>query len=161
MVKGVRERDHGRKYLDDLTRLLAKQKHYAMAGVLGKTAKRGDGGLTNVELMLMHEFGTSTMPERSVIRKVFSARRAEYEKMLKRGTKLLVQGKFRQPIQVMRPIAMKMASDMQDFIRQNRVTPPTGPAATQRKRAKGKGPGDPVTLVYSGKLVRAITWDAK
>jgi hypothetical protein len=157
------ERDHGWKALVDEVKRLAKQGPVAVAGVMAKTAKRPDGSLTNVDLAVIHEFGTNELPERSFIRASYSKNEDEYVKMAAAATKRWLDAKGRvQMSALLRPIAMKMASDMKAFVTGNFVRPPSSPGVVARKAKKGKqGAATPVTLVDSGKMVGAITWDVR
>jgi hypothetical protein len=159
----VKERDRGWKALTEMLKRMAKAGHYAKAGVMERTAQRPDADLTNVELAVIHEFGTDTVPERSFIRAPYEANRPEYERQAAVAIAALLesQGKL-QPKDVLAPIAMKMASDMQAYILDGKVQPPDAPATLERKAKKGSQSGqEPVTLVDSSKLLHSITWEAK
>lgn len=59
--------DYDTKGLDKLLKALKGTQPYVKVGILGSKSSRG-GGTTNAEIGAAHEFGTSTIPQRSFIR---------------------------------------------------------------------------------------------
>ena len=147
----LKETDKGWKALVQSLSVLKHGDSYARAGVIGKQAEAAhEGGLTNGELALIHEFGTADgrIPSRSFMRAPFDANKSRYIEMLRKLLKAVYEGKATVP-QVLGIVAMKMASDQQAAIRAG-IPPPL-----KLKTIARKGSSKP--LIDTGQLIRSIT----
>lgn len=119
----------------------------------GKKTHERHGDLTNVEIALIHEFGSPAMgiPERSFVRSSFRNHRPEYIGMLKK----MMPAVYRNKLSVNKMLAVVgavMASDMKRGITDGAGIPPPLKAET----IAAKGSDRP--LIDSGQLVNSITW---
>lgn len=165
----VREIDRGWKEIRKLAKYIKQHKNYAKAGVLAEeantdshgkkpTPKRKDGGLhgglTNVELAMIHEYGAPRanppLPERSFIRSGFNQNYPEYVRML---TKLMPQIYDRKitPNKALGILGARMSADMKNVITQGDELEPNKPSTIAAK-------GSSRPLVDTGQLVNSITW---
>lgn len=161
----VKRIDHGYRQMQADFKKLDQGKLYVKAGVLGSTEKREDGKLTNAQLAIWLNYGTSKMPARPFIHPAFEAHRHEYIQILRK----LVAGKaYRESFdyhRVLSIIGVKMASDMKKFVTQGPEVAPTNAPSTKRRkqalnavRGGGKAQGDTRTLVDTGRLVASISY---
>lgn len=140
----------------------AKDTH-VKAGLLGNGKPRADG-LSNAEVGIINEFGTSTQPARPFIHPAFTKHRAEYVAMLKKFTGQVLKGTitFDRALEI---IGLRMAADMKNFVTQgDQVPPPNAPSTIQRKlrtsvfgRTRIGPPVSPRTLVDTAGMVNSIT----
>lgn len=158
----VTSKDKGFAKLSVEFKALARGDTYVKAGVLGDAEHTGGDGITNVELAVIHEFGSpsNNIPERSFIRSTFEANKAFYQAALRAGINRVMdgQGSFARMLGM---LGAKMAADMKKTIVAG-IDPPTSPATTARKLAKsyaGAAAGDPKPLIDTGQLLSSITWE--
>jgi hypothetical protein len=159
------DKDTGWKALKTTLESLRQGESYVKVGLIGEKAAKVEHEegkaeqLTNVMLMAIHEFGTETVPERSVIRRVFDAKREEYVALLRKLLPAVYEGKAT-PKKILDIVGMKMKFDMKAFIRGGEVTPPLAEATIRAKERKGRwnknSTGDPKPLIDTGRLVTAI-----
>lgn len=152
--------DRGWNSLHVAMKAAARADSHVKVGVLGdKKNKRRDGEISNVELAVIHEFGTSTIPARSFIWATFEANRAKYKGLLKEQLTAI----YKQKSTIEKALGIlgaTMASDIKARIAAG-IPPPNSPEVYARKAAKsysGAAPGSPVPLVDTGQLLGAITW---
>jgi hypothetical protein len=127
---------------------------YAKAGVIGSGKPRTGGGVTNVLIAAVHEFGSpeNGIPERAPIRTSFAAHRAEYLEMLRSVVKSVYQLKGGLEPGLGR-IGAKMAADIKRGITSGPgLPPPLAPETVERK-------GSDRPLVDTGQYVNSITWE--
>jgi hypothetical protein len=155
----LREIDRGFDRLRALADAVAKEDHYAKAGVLEGNAKRvGDkkDELTNVELALIHEFGSpkANIPERSFIRGPFNANLQKYGEVMRGYVKRLYENRL--PVmQLLGLMGLRMANDMKAAIRTSSGgNEPMVPNAKSTIAKKGSSR----PLVDTGQLLKSITW---
>lgn len=145
---------------------------YVQAGVIGAAAEADRGaGMTSARLALIHEFGApeAGIPARPFILPSFEKNREAYRRLL---IGLIKTAVFRGQMPFSKALALigaKMAADMKAFVVGGApIPPPNSPATIARKLAKGawkgrpapaEGPGSPRTLVDTGRMVGAITWE--
>lgn len=127
-----------------------------------KAPKLSKSGISNVELAIIHEFGAPSagIPERSFIRAPFAAQQSKYETMARTLVRKLYELEMDER-QALGILGLAMATDMKNYITQGTgVPPPNSPAVMRRKAAKGRAinGADPRTLVDTGQLLGAITW---
>lgn len=168
---------------------------YVKAGLTGTKAtsrrkpKKGADGKTqtvaptNVELGVIHEFGTSTIPARPFIKPAFLKHKAEYLALLSEMVKGAVYAGNMRLERALGIIGAKMAADMKNFVTQGPMIQPFNQGypdrgywlqklmrgqewrddERKRRRARNlpvlEGPdAPPRTLVDTGRMVGAITW---
>lgn len=161
-------------------RIAEERGMYAKAGMLGAKAAEehpdegGGKGLTNVELLAVHEFGVpGHIPERSVVRASFDANRATYLAQLRALVGRWYDRAGRLPLrQALGIMGLKMVSDQRARVTQGSgIPPPNAPSTIARKLRKGAwkrqtpaqqqaamaaGLG-PRPLVDTGRMVGALT----
>lgn len=136
----------------------------AVAAVLAAKAERHNAkratAMSNVQLGLIHEFGTDTIPARPFISASFKRNRAEYRALLTRLGAGVYAGKL-EYTKVLGILGQKMAADMKNYVTQGAgVPPPNAPSTLARKQAKGNSSGAaPRPLVDTGALVGSITYE--
>ena len=154
-----------RKGLEALKKTIAKLREspsYVRVGLLGdskKNTRKGDG-LTNGQLGLIHEFGTSTIPARPFLRPVMNARADEDQTILANIAKRALDTKGSSRDRDLGLLGQKAAADVKNYITQgNPIPPPNAPATIARKEKKRRrgSTGSVRTLVDTGRMVAAIT----
>lgn len=158
----VSTKDKGFAKLSAEFKALARGETYVKAGVLGDDERKGGDGVTNIELAVIHEFGSpsNNIPERSFIRSTFEANKALYQGALRAGINRVMdgQGSFSKMLGM---LGAKMAVDMKKTITAG-LSPDTSPETTARKLAKsyaGAATGDPKPLIDTVQLLSSITWE--
>lgn len=146
MKASVKVIDHGLKELKRQLKKLVENPSYVKAGLLGTGGKdkRSDGKLTNAELGIIHEFGTSRLPPRPFISPAFQKGKPEYLRMLIAGGKKGALHDEANRERTLEIIGMKIAADMKAYIATNQVKPPSGGA--------GK-----TTLIDTARMMNSIT----
>lgn len=157
----VQRIDHGWKAFQERMKELTKQRPHVKVGVIGRQAEEvhpsedGKGTpITNVQLALIQEFGTERIPERSFIRGTFRIHREEYQVMLARVLKLIVDGK----LEVQKGfsiLGLKVQGDMQTRIADRGAPEPWVPNADSTIAMKGSD----VPLVDTGRLRQSISFE--
>lgn len=111
-----------------------------------------DGGLTNVQIAAIHEFGApeAGIPERSFIRSTFDAQRAKYGAILKKLLPRVLEGKL-DVVAMFDLIGQQIVSDINHKVRVEGVPPPLKPATIARK-------GSSRALIDTGRMLAALTW---
>ncbi len=155
----VKRIDRGLKKLTAAFKKLHNDKLHVKAGVLGDSEKR-EGTLTNGQLGLIHEFGTSTIPPRPFIRPAFEKHKAEYFKILQT---LVAKKAYRggaDYARVLGIVGTKIAADMKKFVTTGpEIAPENAPSTKRRKeglRARGNK-ASTRTLIDTGRMVASIT----
>lgn len=120
-------------------------------GILGNhDNEREDGEITNVELGTIHEFGLSSMPERSFIRATLDAERSQINAL----TDKIYKRFLREKISASRGLGLigaDVVGRIQQFITDDKVKPKTiKPEAS-----------DPTTLIDTGQLRQSITFEVR
>jgi hypothetical protein len=146
------DKDHGWKAF--IRRLREIRKLQVKVGLLG-TGKntRQKGEATNVEIGLVHEFGSPKqgIPERSFIRSTFDARRAEYAAMARRLLPAVISGRS-DARRALGLIGAKASADIKNTVTQGpHIPPPLKPATVARK-------GSDRPLVDTNQMVNAVAW---
>lgn len=159
--------DRGLKKIKAIFKEVAANGAHVKAGVLGNGGKgdaKHDDKLTNAQLAVWLEFGTSSMPARPFIRPAFELNRTKYQALIRRlVAKELYKGQagYERALAI---VGQAMASDMKKYVTAGpQIPPPNAPSTLARKQAKtvtsGKAKGGEVrTLVDSGRLVGSITY---
>ncbi len=149
--------DKGWNALRKMAKNVKQHDSFVKVGLLGEGAKkndrRGDEKLTNLEIGIIHEFGSPAagIPERSFVRATVNAKRGEYALLLSRLVKEIYSLKIdvRQALGI---LGARAAADMKNRITQGAGIPPPLRAST----IAAKGSDRP--LVDTGQLVNAISW---
>jgi hypothetical protein len=173
---------------------LQTDKSYVKAGLMGKASKPRDNAresrknkvpapLTNVQLGIIHEFGTSKIPARPFIRPAFEKQKAVYLELLKRMVRDSIYAGKMPYTRALGIIGAKMAADMKNYVTQGPQIPPPNQgypdggywlekvergywkAADRARRAAKKnkpvreGPQlPPRTLVDTGRMIGSLTF---
>ena len=145
----IKDRDRGWKRL---LRKLRKSPPDLTVGVHGEQDARNGGGIGNVGLAAVHEFGSARarIPERSFLRRTIDEKQSTYLRMSYRlGAKVYAEKSFtlRDGLEI---LGAKVASDVRRTIR---LTPGDWPAlkpATIRRKGSSK------PLVDRAELIRSI-----
>lgn len=154
---GLRDIDRGWKALK--ARISGVDKMSVTVGVQGaKGAAMHAGGISNVRLAGVHEFGATittpwgkiVIPERSFIRSTMIENSKRYESLVKRMLNLILDGKLDAP-KALALIGEKITSDMKRKI--ERGVPPANADST----IAAKGSSTP--LVDHGQLKNSITYE--
>lgn len=144
----VRDRDMGWKKLRRILNNPLRQ--HVEIGVRGEDGSRNAGGISNVQIATIHEFGApeANIPERSFIRSTVDTHIAVYAKLTKTLSRKVYTLKMPLPI-ALGLLGVKVAADMQRQIR-NGISPALKQATVDRK-------GSSKPLIDTGQLVQAIT----
>ena len=155
----IKKIDRGLNRIQRVLKSIKQDKSYVKAGLLGKANKQRKDGISNVQLGVIHEFGTSTIPARPFISTAFKQHRAEYRALLERLGKGVYSGKL-EYVRALGIVGQKMAADMKNYVTQGAgVPPPNAPSTLARKAAKGNNGEPPRTLVDTGAMVGSITYE--
>lgn len=154
MVKfGWSSVDKGWNRLVAAQKLIAQRKAYVKAGLLGgdKDYRPGEA-ITNVQLGLVHEFGTDHVPERSWIRSTFEEKRAEYVELLKKLLVPVYEGKWG-ITRALGIVGARMASDQKKAVKTGAgIPPPNAPSTIEAK-------GSSRPLVDTSAMINSVTWE--
>jgi phage gpG-like protein len=166
----IDEKADGWKRLQALLRSMRQGESYVKAGVTGQAATEqhddedGAAPLTNVDLAVIHEFGTATIPPRPFINGTFILHRDEYIRRLRELLPKVYEGRTTIPV-MLEIVGMQMARDMRNrMVDGAGIPPPLAESTIARKRASGawnkRGKAanvDPRPLVDTGRLRNSIT----
>lgn len=150
LTASVTRLDRGLKKITHIMKEIAESKAHVKAGVLGNAKKRPSGDLSNVELAIVQEFGTSRIPARSFIASPFRKNRGQYKDLLK---VLLAKKVFKGEAGYGKALALigqKMAADMKAAIVEG-IPPPNAPSTIAAK-------GSSTPLIDTGALKNSITY---
>lgn len=150
----VKVRDRGLNKLLEVARSLpgkasVKVGVFAGAGTGGDTR---EGGLTNVEIAAIHEFGAAeaNIPERSFIRATFDRNGPKYRAMIVKLLPRVLAGKL--DLDAMLDIVgQQIVADINNYVRGEGVPPPLAQATIDRK-------GSSRALIDTGRLLASITY---
>jgi len=96
MPSGVRDVDRGYKKLGRTLRSMSRKPRVVRIGVQGaeNNEPRDVFGTSNIELALVHEFGSrdGRVPQRSFIRSTVDRERQMFERLLQRAARMLAEG---------------------------------------------------------------------
>lgn len=160
----VIEKDHGLEALKKRLRNIQRSGSYVKVGVMGKNGDAAHGEVTNAELAIMAEFGTSKQPARPFISATFEKHKDEYHSMIRKGVEKIYANETTVE-KVLGLVGVKMASDVKQFVtsRDNNLTPNALSTMERKlkKTPKGKtmiGPVEsPRPLVDTGRMVGSVT----
>lgn len=162
----VRTKGKGFKGLVDKISKMSKSQSYVKAGLLSsKKASRPDGEMTNAELGVIHEFGTSKIPARPFVGPSFNNKKDFYKKMLMTLAKrvvtagILFDEKFTLE-KALGILGQKMSADMKAFVVGGApLKPDNSPAVKARKEKLSSGAAGSVRpLVDTGRMVNSLTY---
>lgn len=131
MLRGIvntRQIDRGWDALKGVMRNAKAADHYAKVGVLGdseKAARRGDA-ISNVDLALIQEFGTATIPARSFIRATFEAKKHVLVELMRGLAPEVYAGRMTVD-RLLGLAGAKLAAEMKNRMREG-IAPPLRPA---------------------------------
>lgn len=117
-------------------------------GVLGTGGSR-ESGLTNADLMVIHEFGTENVPERAPLRTTFDAKHREWVILSKKLLSALIAGRV-ETEQALGLLGAQAVADIQAQIRAG-LPPPNAPSTIRRK-------GSSTPLIDTGRLLMSLAW---
>ena len=155
-----RQVDRGWNSLRRVANSIEHRDSYVKVGVLdeGKGSEVRDGGLTNAELVVVHEFGSSDgrIPERSFVRSTLAAERENYVRLLAD----LLRGIYDQRLTVekaLNVLGARMATDIKKRVTAGEPIPPPNAPSTEAHKRRGKS-GVIRTLVDTGRMIAAVSW---
>jgi hypothetical protein len=152
-VATVIDRDRGYKALQARLKALKIDEAYAKVGIFAGTSARKEAkGPTNVELGVIHEFGSpqAHIPERSWLRSSFDLNREKWFALAGKLAAKLIDGKLA-VYDALELLGMAAAADIKKHITVGEgIPPPDAPATVRRKKSSR-------TLVDSGQLVASIS----
>ena len=121
-------------------------------GVVGPGASALEEGssMTLAELMLVHEYGTDTIPARAPIAKTMYARRADIAALHIRAFKAVLSGEM-DARKALGLIGVQVVAWIKETIRAG-LTPPNAPSTIARK-------GSSTPLVDDGQLINSIHFE--
>ncbi len=151
----TRKVDHGGEKLKETIAALAKSDPHVRVGIFADAGTGGatrDGGLTNVEIAAIHEFGApeANIPERSFIRSTFEANKPKYAGMVKKLLPQVVEGK-RDVRWMFDVIGQQIVADINRKVRVEGVPPPLKPETIARK-------GSSRALLDTGRMLASLTY---
>jgi hypothetical protein len=146
----IKDTDKGAKRIRTLLSKARLSKARIRVGVFSDQS-RANGELTNADVATFHEFGTSTIPERSFIRSTLDNRRAEFVRFGKALAARALDGHITLDV-ALEAMGLKVSSAMRDTIRA-RIDPPLADETLRRKGEKKFVP-----LVDTGALLNSITY---
>lgn len=125
-----------------------------LKGSGSKWSSGGGGSITNVDLGIIHEFGTADgrIPERSFLRANFDDKVSRYEALHAKLTRAVYDRKLT-VVQALQILGAQVALDTKAFIRAG-ISPPNTPATIAAK-------GSSTPLIDSSQLINAITYEVK
>lgn len=122
-------------------------------GIVGPEAAtaRGDGGMTNADIWIIHELGApeAGIPARAPLRKTFDAKIDELKGMQLKLSKLLLNGKV-DVDRAFNILGAWGAAAIKATIKAG-LEPPNAPSTIARK-------GSSTPLVDTGQLINSVTW---
>jgi hypothetical protein len=141
-----------------MARQLAKSHGKAVkVGFVGDKADADhEGGLNNLELAVIHEYGAprANIPARPFVRPAFDAHRKEYQTALAKGMVGVLAGRDDYD-KLLGRIGAKAAADMKAYVTAGpHIPPPLKPATVVAK-------GSDRPLVDTGRMVGSISWQVE
>jgi len=141
------------KGFEQLTQALRgiKGNSYAKAGLLGANNARDDSTAGNVEIGLVHEFGSevNNIPARPFVSAAFKKNLPAYKETLREYVRAIYAGKMT-PAKALGLIGLRMAADMKLYVTEGpHIPPPLQPETVARK-------GSDRPLVDTGRMVDSI-----
>lgn len=153
-ASGVEVRDLG---LERIMRGLSGRDIRVQVGVQGSEAASDHGGITNVQLAVVHEFGSPAekIPARSFLRSTMDEKEGRYGTLVLRGLRKFIDARGLDQVErILGVVGEVMVSDVKKKIRSN-IPPALSPRYARRRLAMGKGTR---TLNVTGQLLNSITW---
>lgn len=133
---------------------------HVKVGLLGGPKDRRPGEpISNVELGVVHEFGTQDgkIPERSFLRSTFDEQRPALLELIRKLVRGIYEGKITTQ-KALGVIGVKFAADVKKKVTEGeQIPPPNAPATLARKAAKGEAAAAPRTLIDTGRLINSVT----
>lgn len=146
----VTERDRG---WNELRKSLGQQPMHVVVGVQGNDDAREGEGIGNVALAGVHEFGGGNVPERSFLRSTLAANKSNYETLVGKLTKAVVENRI-DLHQALGLLGEKVVSDVRDRIERDDLGVPLAQSTIDRK-------GSSVPLIDTGQLRNSITYEVR
>lgn len=143
----VQDKDQGYKAL--LVRAQDLKGSQIAVGITAAKGAKPHGKTTILDIATWHEFGTTTIPERSFLRAWFDENQEQAKVWVERVTKLVVEGRLTKEKALML-LGTKFVGEIQARIA-NRIPPPLAPETIARK-------GSDVPLIDTGQLRSSITY---
>lgn len=121
------------------------------SSVATASINRGAGGLDNIALATIHEFGApgAGIPSRPFLRSTFDAKKAEWNSLMARLVAKVVAGHLN-VVDALELVGQRAAGDVRNRITQGGHFAPNKPATVRRK-------GSSKTLIDSGRLLQSIS----
>jgi hypothetical protein len=116
-----------------------------------KNNRTGAGGLTNVEVAILNEYGTATIPARPFIGTSGDVFRRAWMDLMTRTLGLAVDGKLT-PVQALEIVGLRAVADMKKVLLES-MWEPNAPSTIKRK-------GSSHPLIQSRQLLNSISSQA-
>lgn len=166
----IEENSVGWQAIQRMLDSLRKGESYVKAGVTGAAAAEvhddEEEPLTNVDLAVIHEFGTEHIPPRPAINGTFVLHQAEYIRRLRELMPMVYEQRITIPF-LLEVVGQQMASDMRNRISSGDPPfTPNAPSTIARKLKRGawnkKGKAQaagrgPMPLLDTGRFRNSIT----
>lgn len=122
-------------------------------GFIGDKATQDHGGLTNVELAVLHEYGTSELPARPFLAKSLDEGKGEWKPVLQQQAQRLLSGQ-RVNTAAIGAVGKRV---IREFLLAGKAQPALSPYTVEKKRLHGaSSPSCP--LVDTHQLVNSVDW---
>jgi hypothetical protein len=142
------DKDRGFRALGE--RLRAAGERIVKVGIFGAAASADHGGLSNVDIGTIHEFGTDDIPQRSFIRATVDESRPQIQELQRKLGRGVVKGTITED-RGLGVIGAAVVGMIQKRIA-DRIPPPLQPETIARK-------GSSVPLIDTGQLRQSIAWE--
>ena len=129
-----------------------RRKPHVQVGIFGDEAAEDRGGITNVQVAAIHEFGLPPMPERSFLRATFDMKAREIAQLAKNLRWRVFVGTMSNA-KALGLLGAFVKGEVQKRMSRG-IPPPLDPATIRRK-------GSSVPLIDTGQLRGSINYEVK
>lgn len=165
VTANLKKVDKGLAKLRQTLATVSRENPHVKVGLLGdvKAARPGEA-MTNAQLGIIHEFGTSDglIPARPFIFPTFEKNKAQYKAALAKLIAPVFEGGKATDLETaLKIIGQKASADMKTYVTQGApIQPDNAESTKERKEAKRRKGSKGVvrTLVDTGRMVGAITY---
>lgn len=138
------------------------------AGIIGNKAHEAhaDSDLSNVEIAMIHEMGTSRIPARPFVSAAFETpkARSELAQLQAKAATAILAGRMTAE-RALKLIGVWAQGTIQSYVTEHNIPPPLAPATIASKARKRSSDGATESidrpLVDTGQMIGAVTWEVK